>query len=106
MTPPKNENNLSPEQNIREFLGVSMGSWREYRPGKWKLKFWFNGELIELYSNKDGDTLESSGMCARTMAYIEELIKEKRFHPKTWQKTQKIISLSLNSKQVRPPTVY
>lgn len=77
---------ISPS-TIRNYLGVSMGSWREYRQGKWKLKFWDKGELVELYSNKDGDPLESNGMCARAMAYIEELIKDKKFRRETWRKT-------------------
>ncbi len=72
---------------LKEFLGVDMGNWREYRPGKWKLKFRYEGKLQEFYSNQHDEPLESAGMCARTMAYIEELIKEKRFHPTTWRKT-------------------
>ncbi len=73
--------------SLRESMEVRMGSWRQYKPGKWKLKFWFNGELVELYTNKDGDPLESEGMCVRTMAYIEELIKDKKFRKETWKKT-------------------
>ena len=71
---------------LKTQLGVNMGSYREFRPGRWRIAFYHEGERFDVYSNNDGEPLETERQCAKTLAHIEELIKRKEFDPAAWRK--------------------
>lgn len=62
-----------------------MGSYREFRQGKWRITFYFKGERFDVYRSKDSEPLETERQCAKTLAYIEQLIEGKEFDPAAWR---------------------
>jgi hypothetical protein len=80
---PKTEGDRMP---LKTQLGVDMGSYREFRPGRWRIAFYHEGARFDVYSNKDGDPLETERQCAKTLAHIEELIKRREFDAAAWRK--------------------
>lgn len=82
LTPETESDTLS----LKTLLGVDMGSYRQFRGGRWRITFYYEGERFDVYRNKDGDPLETERQCARTLAYIEELIQGKEFDPAAWRK--------------------
>ncbi len=73
---------LTPESGgdripLKTLLGVGMGSYREFRPGRWRITFYYEGERFDVYRNRDGDPLETERQCAKTLAHIEQLIAGK-----------------------------
>ena len=85
------ENELTPQTehatiSLKDLLEVGMGSYREFRPERWRVTFYFEGDRFDIYRNKDKEPLETERQCAKTLAYIEQLIERKEFDPAAWRK--------------------
>ena len=75
-------NELTPHQedatiSLKNLLEVNMGSYREFRPGRWRITFYFKGERFDVYRNENNEPLETERQSVKTLAYIEQLIKRK-----------------------------
>jgi integrase len=81
----KNLSDMLPP-TLKELLGVKMGSYRQFRPGRWRIVFYHKGERFNTCRTKEGDTLETEKQCVKTLAYVEQLIEGKEFDPVVWRK--------------------
>lgn len=63
-----------------------MGSYRQFRPNRFRVVFYFKGERFEEYRTRDGDTLVTEKQCAKLLAHVEHLIETKQFDPVQWRK--------------------
>ena len=77
---------VSNTMSLKTLWEVDMGSYREFRPGRWRIVFYFKGERFNTCRTKDGDTLETEKQCVKTLAYVEQQIEAKEFDPVTWRK--------------------
>jgi hypothetical protein len=70
------ESNLTQHDNhdsisLKNLLEVGMGSYREFRPGRWRVTFYFNGERFDVYRNENNEPLETERQSVKNLAYIE-----------------------------------
>lgn len=79
-------NEASDIMSLKTLLGVNMGSYQEFRPGRWRIFFYYKGERFNTCRTREGDTLETEKQCVKTLAYIEQLIAGKEFDPTVWRK--------------------
>lgn len=63
-----------------------MGSYREFRPNRWRVVFYYKGERFNRCTTRDGDTLVTEKQCVKLLAHVEESIRQKTFDPATWRK--------------------
>jgi integrase len=77
---------VSNTMSLKSLWEVDMGSYREFRPGRWRIVFYFKGERFNTCRTKDGDTLETEKQCVKTLAYVEQQIEAKEFDPEAWRK--------------------
>lgn len=87
LTPGSENDRLS----LKTLLGVSMGSYRKFRGGRWRITFYYKGERFDVYRNRDGEPLETERQCAKTLAHIEELIEGREFDPAAWRKDKPFV---------------
>ena len=64
---------------------VHMGSYREFRSGRWRVTFYFKGERFDVYRSKDGEPLETERQCVKTLSYVEQQIAGREFDPLAWR---------------------
>jgi len=85
-------------QNIHDTLppiflevGDMKGSCKEYKPGRWRIRVWDNGERYEFVRTKHGDILEGQKQAHKAWAQITQEIEDKIFNPEDWGKQKPFI---------------
>lgn len=80
----KNQNSSIPSIN---FEGMSMkGSYREFRPGHWRVTFYWKGERFDVHKYRDGTSLVHPKLCERLLEFINAQMDNHEFDPSEWRK--------------------
>ena len=62
-----------------------MGSFREYRSGKWQVEFRYKGQRFCLYRYMDGTVLVHKVLAQKLLRHIEQQIQAGQFNPAEWK---------------------
>ena len=62
-------------------VGDMKGSCKEYKPGRWRIRVWTNGDRYEFVRTKHGDILEGPKQAHKAWAQITQEIEDKIFNP-------------------------
>jgi len=68
------------------FEGMA-GSYEEYRPGCWRVRFYFNGRRLDIYRDEAGKPLRAEFYAQKLLFYLNGLITQKKFIPDQWRKS-------------------